>query len=196
MSPMGIVSDSDFLNEFNNSGVEIPVDGPGPITGSIEEIKQSGRSEGDTNVPDVLRKIIGEHSQLEGRSSALELAGAFGISPSSVSAYNAGATSTATIDKPKDELIEYLNDRKKKLSKRAMKKLGIALARLDNTKLADCTGPQLAHVALTMSNVVKNLEPSSTNSSDNDRGVKAPVFVIMTPQVKSEDAYAVIHSRE
>ena len=49
--------------------------------GQIETMARRGRSEGDVNVPDSLRKLIAEEQLLNGRPAALKLAKQFGISP-------------------------------------------------------------------------------------------------------------------
>lgn len=194
--PMGIVTDKDFEAELDKCDTPPPI--PNQINSNVNivEMPTPGRSDGDQNVPESLRKLIGEQANIEGRASALELAESFNISPSSVSAYANGATSTKTYNKEDDELSQYLRDRKNHYSKRALKKLGKAITLMTTDKLVDCTAPQLAHVASVMSTVVKNLEPTKTDST-NDKGSNGPTFVFMVPPTKDESKYgAVIHSRE
>src|SRR5215510_5460530 len=107
--PMGIVSDDDFDREINHLNRK-PVVTPPPVIPEVVDMPRPGRSNGDVNVPDSLRKIIGETSELEGRDAALELASKFGISPSSVSAYANGSTSTASMDKQPN--LEHINSAK------------------------------------------------------------------------------------
>lgn len=185
---MGIVSDEDFGEELGKcDSVIVEEQNRDVITGEIVEIDKGGRKEGDNNVPESIRKLIGEQAAVEGRESALNLARAFGISDSSVSAYQNGARSTSTYNQPDPALINHINNRKQVYTKRALKKLGMALNRMDQAKLADCTAPQLAHVASVMSNVVKNLEPAIPEDSGEKRS--GPTFVFMVPPTNDESKY-------
>lgn len=210
--PMGIVSDSDFQSELDNVSSSnppaiippqskpeplIPADIPTqhPIDGIVETIPHRGRSVGDVNVPPVLQKIIGETAAIEGRSAALKLAEGLGVSPSSVSAYANGATSTATYNEPKDELKEFIDWRKKRLSKKALGKLNLAIEHITRTKLVDAKLGELVGVANAMSQVTRNLTPPEPKNPLVEVNNK-PTFVLFRPELKSEDKYEVIHSRE
>ena len=107
--PIGIVSDEDFESELNRISVPKKVV-PSPVLNpEIVEMDRPGRKEGDVNVPESLRKIIGEEALLNGRQSALGLAKMFDISPASVSAYANGATSTASYNSPNTALVSHIN---------------------------------------------------------------------------------------
>jgi len=198
--PMGIVSDSDFESELKINGTQtesrnngVEKSEPIPI---FKELPTKGRPEGTTEVPESIRKLIGEQANIEGRTSALELARGLGISDSSASAYANGATSTSTYNKADDELLGYINERRGKLTKRALNKLGHALALMTTSKLHECSGPQLAQVASVMSSVVKNLQP---NQPENSKGIvnnNSPSFIFMVPPTKKETSYEVISSKE
>src|SRR5215831_1011577 len=108
---MGIVSDADFELEQSNLR-------PVPTKTEIKELERPGRSDGDNNVPDSLRKIIGETAETEGRQEALALARTFGLSDSSVSAYANGSRSTSSYDN--QPLLDHINKSKARVSKRAM----------------------------------------------------------------------------
>ncbi len=163
-------------------------------TGIIEQCNNPGRKSGDVNVPDTLRKIIADTAITEGRSAALKLASSLGISPSSVSAYTDSKTSTSS-EKSDESLSQFITNRKKKLGKRALAKLSLALDHITEEKLKDAKPAIVANVAVSMSHIVRNMEvdPEKTGRGDI---INKPVFVLYSPPQKSEDKYEVIHSRE
>ena len=177
---MGIVTDQDFEKELNNCVVK----------SEIRRKENPGRKEGDNNVPDSLRKIIGETGATEGRQEALSIARSFGISDSSVSAYTHGATSTVSYDKKDKGLVEYIRNRKEKLTKKAMHKLTGALDSITPDKLKDLGPRHAAGIARDMSAIVKNLEPSKdesimTNQQNNQ-------FIFYRPQFMKESDFDTI----
>lgn len=191
--PMGIVNDEDFQKELEDSHtpVRIPEIVNPPADGArIENIPLPGRKEGDVNVPDSLRKLIGETAELEGRQDALALAACFDISPSSVSAYKNGARSTASMDKTPNK--GHILSAKEKVSKRARKKLLLAISHITDAKLQNCDAPELGQVARSMSAVVKDMEPKEEQRTDKDK----PQFVFYSPTLHQETHYDVIAARE
>jgi hypothetical protein len=106
--PMGIVSDADLEQEIKRNGVGCA----DPIVYIPEVIipESPGRAVGDLNVPEVLRKVIAQDAIENGRASAIKLAATFGISPSSVSAYTNGATSTESYHQPSPEINNHVKD--------------------------------------------------------------------------------------
>ena len=184
---MGIVDDKEFEHELNRtlpSDVDIK-----KVDGKVIELEHPGRKDGDKNVPDALRKIIGEHQHQATRTDALELASKFGISPSSVSAYANGSTSTSTYDKQPNK--SFIDDGKSRIQKRARKILFQSLHHITPEKLADEKPIALAMIAKQMSGIVKEMEPESD-------AVNRPLaqFVIMCPSVKSENDYEIMTARE
>src|SRR5215467_12710697 len=113
--PIGIVTDAELESELNKHK---PVP-PQPGTGAILDIPKPGRSEGDVNVPESLRKVIGETGAIEGHNAARQLASMFNISPSSTSAYTNGATSTSSYHKPNKDLSDHIKLGKAKVANRA-----------------------------------------------------------------------------
>jgi hypothetical protein len=78
-------------------------------------MEQKGRKEGDNNVPNSIRAIIGETSNIDGRKEALALANSLNIS-SSVSAYANGVTSTKDYNGDKKEsIVDVLTKSKNEL---------------------------------------------------------------------------------
>lgn len=189
--PIGIVSDSDFLAELESlSNTRPRVVPSAPV---IVEKPHRGRSEGDNNVPDSLRQIIGEEAVINGRSSALQLARDFNISPSSVSAYTNGATSTKSYDTPSKSIISHINRSRARATKKAAYVMGRALSAITQEKLDYADARDLSGIAKDMSAIIKNLEPPV--AGDNPDG---PVqqFVIFAPQFRKEESFDVIDIKE
>lgn len=185
--PIGLVSNLDFSKELES----LTSTKKKEPTAVVVDKPSKGRSEGDTNVPDSLRKIIGETAVLEGRSAALSLAQDLGVSPSSVSAYAKGATSTASYDTPSKSIISHINKSRVRATKKASKVLSAALGAITQDKLDYADAKDLSAIAKDMSVVIKNLEPPA-EKSDEDKGTKAPQFIIYAPQFKREESFDVI----
>lgn len=187
--PMGVVSDEDFQKELANSQIEVAR----PVNATVEPLPKPGRKDGDVNVPESLRKIIGETSVMEGRKSALELAEALGISPSSVSAYSHSATSTATYNEPDSELESHLQTRKSKVANTALTRLSRSLKILTTDKISTATPREVASIAKDMAAVVKMMEPENTGK---DNGVKQPQFVVFAPTFRDERTFETIVAKD
>lgn len=183
---MGIVSDSDFNSELERY---TPSTRNGEAIAIIKEVEK-GRGKGNGNVPDALRKVIGEEAAINGRSSAIELADKFGIKPDSVNAYGHGAHSEATYNDRPD--LEHINQARIRVAKRARTKLILTLNHITNDKLEAAKVKDLAGVARDMSAVVKNMEPE-TNKPSEGRG---PTFIFYSPQFRNETAFELVHVKE
>jgi hypothetical protein len=154
----------------------------------VKEIPNKGRQIGSVEVPNALRQVIGETSAIDGRAAALELARTFEVGPSSVSAYNKGATSTASYsDRPN---LPHINQAKERISKKARTRLINALNHITNDKLESAKVGELATVARNMSAIVKDMEPESEKGGKNT--MNQPTFVFYSPQVRKEDTFDVI----
>lgn len=195
--PLGIVSDSDLSNELENCSTQISrtVDII-PVTGSIQPADKYeypvGRGSNNLEVPNSLRQIIGETSITEGRASALGLARDFGISPSSVSAYAKGATSTATIgDTPNSAIIKKA---KLNISVKARKRLNLALNQITEEKLSEAKLSEISSIAKDMSVVMKNMEDK--NDSDSNKRTDGPSIVLYAPQIRQENHYTTVQTNE
>lgn len=193
---MGVVSDEDFQKELKNSSTErvsfVKNDNK-VITGEVVDSPSKGRGNGNVAVPDSIRKVIGETSELEGRSVALEFAKSLGISPSSVSAYAAGATSTATYDKPKESIVNHIVGAKQKVANTAMNRLRRSLNVLTEEKIKTGTAREVAAIAKDMAAIVKVMEPE--NNSDNGNKPQ-PQFIVYAPQFKSESHFETIIAKD
>jgi len=153
----------------------------------IEDIPSKGRKEGDNNVPESLRNLIGITAQTEGRKEAIALAKMFGVSPSSTSAYSNSATSTKTYNQPDNKISDVILKRKSQLTKKALNKLGTSLDKITDDKLDALDAKELASITKDMSAVIKNLEPPSTNGKEDGRPNVA--FVLYRPEIRHEDSY-------
>lgn len=217
--PLGIVSNEDFAAEVDNSATVFtpptilkdidsrktpelinplaPSDNDselGQVVTSdavIKRMHNGGRNEGDVNVPQSMRKLIGDTATFEGRKSALELAASLGISPASVSGYT-NPNNSALSETNKDDIFSLLTTRKTKLSKRALNKLSLALSYIDEGKLQDLGARDLSAVAKDMAVVAKQMEPPSKESEKAE-----PVqFHFYAPQVRQENHYDVVTAKD
>lgn len=213
--PIGLVSDADFLKELSRSvpgGKIVPVNPstpravepeviepiahvePAPVV-EIKEIERAGRKSGDVNVPESLRKVIGEEAVINGRASALQLAKDMGVSPSSVSAYTKGATSTSTINSPAKDLISHINKSRQRAITRAQNTLNGALGAITQEKLDFTDAKDLSSIAKDMSVVIKNLEPPQLPQVDPST-VQTPQFTIYAPHFRDERSFETIIVKE
>ena len=192
---IGVVSDDDFAKELESlSGTPKVVPSTRPSDSCDEVIivekPSKGRSDGDNNVPDSLRQIIGEEAVVNGRQAALGLAGMFGISASSVSAYTNGATSTKSYDQPSSSITNHISRSRERAIKRAGRVLGKSLSAITQDKLDYTDAKDLSAIAKDMSVIIKNLEPEKVIQSDD--GVKSQ-FVIYAPQFRDERSFDTIN---
>jgi hypothetical protein len=185
MAKLGLVESDQFALEVENSKATPFV--ARTFDATVIAKPDIGRGNGSKEVPEGLRKLIGEESIVNGRAKALELASDFGISPSSVSAYSKGATSTATINNPDQTLVNYLQARKSRITKKALSKLTTCLDQITPEKLSDIKARDLASIAKDMSTVAKNMEPENQNQVN-----EGPKFVVYAPTIRDERTYETI----
>lgn len=208
--PLGVVSDADFEKELGNSSVElirdslpsplsVPVQNPiiedkgeniDTVTGEVVDLAPKGRGKGSTEVPNSLRNVIAQEVIENGRESALSLARSLGISDSSVSAYTASATSTATIDKKDPKLADFVSRTKHRISKRASLKALKAIEQITDEKLEEAPAGVLAAIAKSLSGVVKDMEPEKTQLP---QGVQ---FIVFAPQIRNESSFETVQVNE
>lgn len=174
---LGIVPDEIFEQEVTKF-----------LNGTVVSAKDKSRHEGDL-VPDSLRKLIGDTALESGRGAAKELASAFGISDSAISAYKKGATSCDSYNNPTKTLGAHIAKTKERISRRAGKLAIRSLDHLTDDKLANASAPELANIAKSASAIVKEMEPPV---SMNPSAAPTVQFVIHAPQMVKEEKYAVI----
>lgn len=187
--PMGIVSDEDFKKEVERligSTREIEHAEMEKDLAIIEDI-QRGRPKEKTEIPEIIRECVAR-SAINGEGTGVEIAGAFGVSPSSVSAYKVGATSTASYSEPDENLLSVVTEHRQKISRGARNTLLAALDNLTPSKLESVKARDLASIAKDMSSIIVDMEPPLP-PVHNQQNVQ---FVFMAPRVQNEDAYDVI----
>lgn len=184
---MLIVDEKEFEAEVNNC-VDKEIK---PI---VLEPEHSGRKQGDRNVPDSLRKIIGEESILNGRDSALELAKALQISPSSVSAYSHGAHSTDSYHKPDKGLTSYLRQRKDRVTKKALRVMQSAMNGITEEALEAASVKDKSTIAKDMSAIVKNMQDTLQEKGPENQ--QNNQFIFYAPRFAQEEQYEVITAPE
>lgn len=197
--PLGIVSDSEFKKELenakpkNDNGNGTGMPGRGESDGQVKDIER-GRGKGNTEVPDGIRNLIADEVIMSGRQSGLDLARHLGsISPSSVSAYTAGAHSTATFRETPN--LPAVNKAKERLAKMARRRLGFALSGLTREKIEGESAKNIASIAKDMSAVVRNMEPEKLTGPVGG-GNSGPTFIIYSPRIRQEDSFEVIQAGE
>jgi hypothetical protein len=180
---MGIVSEEDFIREQERL-ISIP---------PVVEIREQniGRGKDVGNVPNEVRKIIGEVGQVD-RQGALALASSLGIGKDSVGAYSNGATSAATYNEKHPSLGAHVDKVRNRIVKKAKNRLLNALDSITEEKLQSAELKDASSVAKDMSTIIKNMEPEKV---DNKIGQQNN-FVLYRPMMKSEEAFDVIYSKE
>jgi hypothetical protein len=182
---IGVVNDSDFEIELTKVN-SVPIEKQIKESEVIDIVR--GRGKNNLEVPDSLRKIIGETSEIDGRQSAIALARQFGISDSSVSAYSNGATSTSSYNDSKDSIRNHINKSKERISIKAKNKLVAALNGITPDKLANARLRDLSGLAKDMSGIIKDMEPDRQGPSKES----GPQFIIYSPQFKKEEHFETI----
>jgi len=185
---MGIVSDEEFNLEKRKICPPSLID-PTSHEAVIVELER-GRGQGNVEVPDSLRKVIGEESAINGRSSALELADRFGVSPSSVSAYSNGSRSTASYENQPD--LSHITAAKLKIAKKARNRLVLALNSLTQEKIEAAKVKDISGVAKDMSAIIRNMEPERPTNN----GAGGPTFIFYSPQMRTEKVFDIVQVKE
>jgi predicted transcriptional regulator len=176
---MGIVSDEEFESELSNKSIKKEV---------IDNVIRKpfhGRHSADNNVPSIIREIVADTS-----GNQKEIAESLGISHSSVSAYQHGATSTASYDRGNDRLKEVVNNRRERIGRKSSKALMNVLDKMNaeafDAKLDACKATELSVVAANLSRVVEKVatRPESQSVQNN--------IVFYTPTPLKNDNFEVI----
>jgi len=171
--PMGIINDDDFQKEVEKSKV---------VSINI------GRGH-TPQVPESLRKIIGENAIEEGSNATKTMTRALGISDSSLSAYKHGAASTASYHNP--QFKDHIDKARERIIKKARNRLVSSLNAITPEKLADEKPRDLAGIAKDMSVIIRNMEPDRVEDRDNTKAL-----IIFAPQVVTENKFEVIQVQE
>ncbi len=178
---IGVVTHSDFEQEMLSLGIGRDLENK-----VNEEVRLLVHGRGNKAATPVgIQILVAEEKALGAPSKELEEA--FDVSASSVSAYGNGATSTASYDTPKPELVNAINATNDKIAVVATRKLMRALDAITDNKVDDLGPLKAADLASKMSNVIKNTRVDADDRKDS--GVKIIVF---QPRIKEEDEYQTI----
>lgn len=169
---MGLVDPSEFDLELGISSAK------------VEDMAQLGRGENNVRVPEIIREIVGETALVE---TGKNVADAFGISQSSVSAYKIGAHSTSSYHQPNQELKDKQRNARERITTKARKRLLLALDSITPEKMNDVKARDAAGIAKDMSAVIRNIEPAQDNNGPQVQ------FVFYSPRPRSENDFEVIH---
>jgi hypothetical protein len=202
---LGIVTDTDFEKELNNSShttktvmTDIPprASNSEVIIPTIVENPSVGRTPDVSNVPQSLRKILAETHAVEGLGRAQELANSLipgGISQPTLSTYGNGQISRGNHKSSEsNDLLNYVNGRKTKITKRALNKINLAMSLMDEDKLNSCDAKELSAITKDMAQVVKHMEPEQRE----DRKSEPVQFIMYAPQVRTENNYDVVVAKD
>lgn len=184
---IGVVSDEEFDDEIESLSLN-PIDDARFIPS-----KKPGRQNGDVGVPAPLRKVIGDEATNKGHKAGKELAEQFGISNSSVTAYEDGKVSLAVDENyntpAQTDLQTHINRTRSRIADSARKKLELAIDSITAEKLASANPRIASGVARDLSSVVKENEPLGGDDTGN-----RVVFIV--PQMRDEKSFAVIDVKE
>lgn len=173
--------------------VETPVIIPEIVTS--DQIKRAGRHNEIGNVPQSIRKLIAEESIENGNKSAKNLVNSLGmnLSDATISTYKNGNISPSNSVSAKDnDLLEYINQRKTKLGKKALNKMSLALNGLTAEKMEALEPKELSTIAKDMSIIVDKMQPTQR---ENEK-FQPVQFVIMAPTINNESHYQVVKAKD
>lgn len=198
---MGICSDDDLKQELerlrkpvnpNPTNPTNLINHPPKPTAEVVEKKtrgwNGGRDSIHTDIPDTLRRVIGD-TVIESGNRGL-VARAFGVSESSVSAYKNGATSTASYHRSDKELKAHMREKRVEVSDKARMKLMGALDYITDDKLQAAKARDLAGIAKDMSAVIQNMESRETEELNQTN------IIFYSPKPKTEEDYVTIQVNE
>lgn len=175
---IGIISDDDLQKELDRQQAQ------------IIQRERPGRNPGDNNVPDALRQIISDTAIEEGRGEAKKLADMYGISDSSLSAYQRGSTSTADNKNSNTALRERNQRTRDKIQSKSQSKLLQVLDEIDGEKIKSLTAVEASSVARNLAGIVKDFSPDMKK----DEQVHQQQLVIFAPYIRREDEFMTIQS--
>ena len=155
------------------------------------ETKEIKHGRGDSlNLDDEQRKEIATLALTSGLSIE-EVSKLTGASPSQVSAYKNGATSTATYHDKDKVLGEHVESVKSEITSAAQNKLKLAIEALTGEKINSAKARDIAGIAKDMSQIVRNIEGDSGSGSGTN--VKVMIY---QPRAKEESDFKVIEVNE
>lgn len=175
---IGIVNSDEFeseLEKMNGSAIKSEIVRQNPL----------GRGNGNKAVPEGIKKIIGE-SHVEGNDRK-EIARAFSVSDSSVSAYANGSNSTASYHQRDPELVKHLNKTKDRITKRASRVLMNSLGAITDDSLKEIDPVKASVIARNMGAIIKDMEPEHVDETNLQQNI-----IFYAPRMKQESEFEVI----
>src|SRR5262245_40802593 len=175
--PLGVLTPEQEAIELNRFGLKQQSN-----VVSFEEIKR-GRGN-KTETPEGTRALIATEA-LSG-ANVTKLSEEYNISPSSISAYKNGATSTSSYNSPDNDLTNQINDARSRIIGPAQSRIIKAIESISDSKLETSKARDAASIAAALSSVVKNLTPDRNTSNNNT------VIQVFAPRKNEEEDYEVI----
>src|SRR5678815_5618476 len=171
---MLVVDDEEFELELNKS----------MHVAEVVTMPAKGRN-GAKATPDSLRKLIA-HDAINSNGTGEEIAEAYGVSESSVSAYKVGATSTTTYHEPSSELKQTVDFTRDRIKSKAQNKLLLALKHMTEDKIKEVKPIELSTIAANMSRVVEKMTPRNEGTTVQNN------IVFYSPKQISKENYETI----
>lgn len=174
--PLGVLTEEQAVNELNRFGL---------ISNSIQiEHKEIERGRGNTEeIPVSVRSFIATES-LSG-APAKQIAELYDVSPSSISAYKNGATSTASYHNGNPEILNSINAMRDRIIGPAQSRIIKAISSISDEKLDNSKARDAAGIAAQLSSVIKNLSPESEANKNTQ-------ITIFAPRKNEEEDYEII----
>jgi predicted transcriptional regulator len=140
-------------------------------------------------IPNEIRALVAE--EVINGTPAKQVAKAFGVSESSVSAYKHDATSTTSYDTPNSQLADSNKQIRDVITDKARGRLMSALDAITDENISNAKVKDIASIAKDMSVIVKNMEPIVP--VDNSKNTQV---IIYRPRMRDEDEFDIITVNE
>jgi predicted transcriptional regulator len=139
-------------------------------------------------IPNEIRALVAE--EVINGAPAKQVAKAFGVSESSVSAYKHDATSTTSYDTPNQELAKKNDSVRDAITDKARGRLMSALDAITDENISNAKVKDIASIAKDMSVIVKNMEENTPQNQTNTQ------VIIYRPRMRDEEDFDVITVNE
>jgi predicted transcriptional regulator len=192
--PLGIITDEQLNKELNRiisidkkdidrieNEVRAPINQP-----KVVDIKR-GRGN-QLEIPNEIRALVSE--EVINGTPAKQVAKAFGISESSISAYKNDATSTKSYHEPNESLKKSNDGIRDQITDKARGRLMSALDAITDENISNAKVKDIASIAKDMSVIVKNMEPTVPVNQSNTQ------VIIYKPRMRDEDEFDIITVNE
>lgn len=183
---IGVASHDDFVKELerlSNKADNKTSDKSISIQKETEKVVDinRGRGIGKEETSNEVRAFIS--GEVLSGARANDVAKAFGVSESSISAYKKDATSTSSYHKPDKELGELNDATRRRIVGPAQQTLIDAIEAITPEKLSGSKVNVASAVARDMSSIIKNMQPEAGSTVNNNQ------VIIYKPRMLEEDDY-------